>query len=165
MPSLQEEIKAPFLKAYSSTASQNYSPCPSFRHSFNPSWFCISYHCPLFETCTSVYISELAPKPTSIYYVISLKTVCVREFLHCGVTLIPVLLLNRTQDLKKKKKLSQSSFVYPFFGEGNGNPLQYSCLENSTDRGAWWATIRGVAKGQTRLSTAATHSLVKSSDV
>ena len=31
-------------------------------------------------------------------------------------------------------------------GEGNGNPLQYSCLENSTDRGAWWATVRGVAK-------------------
>ena len=31
-------------------------------------------------------------------------------------------------------------------GEGNGNPLQYSCLENSTYRGAWWATIHGVAK-------------------
>ena len=30
-------------------------------------------------------------------------------------------------------------------GEGNGNPLQYSCLENSTDRGAWWATVHGVA--------------------
>ena len=32
---------------------------------------------------------------------------------------------------------------------GNGNPLQYSCLENSTDRGAWWATVHGVAKSQT----------------
>ena len=32
-------------------------------------------------------------------------------------------------------------------GEGNRNPLQYSCLENSTDRGAWWATVRGVTKG------------------
>ena len=31
-------------------------------------------------------------------------------------------------------------------GEGNGNPLQYSCLENSMDRGAWWATAHGVAK-------------------
>ena len=31
-------------------------------------------------------------------------------------------------------------------GEGNGNPLQYSCLENSVDRGAWWATVRGVTK-------------------
>ena len=36
-------------------------------------------------------------------------------------------------------------------GEGN-NPLQYSCLENSMDRGAWWATVHGVAKSQTRLS-------------
>ena len=31
-------------------------------------------------------------------------------------------------------------------GEGNGNPLQYSCLENPMERGAWWATVDGVAK-------------------
>ena len=31
-------------------------------------------------------------------------------------------------------------------GEGNGNPLQYSCLENSMDKGAWWATVHGVEK-------------------
>ena len=37
-------------------------------------------------------------------------------------------------------------------GEGNGNPLQYYCLENPTDRGAWWATVHGVAKSWTRLS-------------
>ena len=37
-------------------------------------------------------------------------------------------------------------------GEGNGNPLQYSYLENSVDRGAWWATLHGVAKSQTQLS-------------
>ena len=37
-------------------------------------------------------------------------------------------------------------------GGGNGNPLQYSCLENSVDRGAWWATVCVVAKSQTRLS-------------
>ena len=37
-------------------------------------------------------------------------------------------------------------------GEGNGNPLQYSCLENPMDRGAWWVTVRGVAKSRTRLS-------------
>ena len=36
-------------------------------------------------------------------------------------------------------------------GEGNGNPFQYSCLENPMDRGAWWATVHGVAKTQTRL--------------
>ena len=37
-------------------------------------------------------------------------------------------------------------------GEGNGNPLQYSCLENPMDGGAWWATVHGVAKSRKRLS-------------
>ena len=37
-------------------------------------------------------------------------------------------------------------------GGGNGNPLQYSCLENPMDGGAWWATVHGVTKNQTRLS-------------
>ena len=36
--------------------------------------------------------------------------------------------------------------------EGNGTPLQYSCLENPMDGGAWWATVHGVGKSQTRLS-------------
>ena len=35
-------------------------------------------------------------------------------------------------------------------GGGNGNPLQYSCLENPMDRGAWWATVLGVEKNQTQ---------------
>ena len=39
-------------------------------------------------------------------------------------------------------------------GEGNGNPLQYSCLENTVDRGAWWATVHGVAdRKSTRLNS------------
>ena len=37
-------------------------------------------------------------------------------------------------------------------GEGNGNPLQYSCLENPLDREAWWVTVYGVTKSRTRLS-------------
>ena len=39
-----------------------------------------------------------------------------------------------------------------YYREGNGNPLQYSCLENPMDRGAWWAAVHGVAKGRTWLS-------------
>ena len=39
-----------------------------------------------------------------------------------------------------------------FFGGGNGKPLQYSCLENPMDGGAWWAAVHGVANSQTRLS-------------
>ena len=37
------------------------------------------------------------------------------------------------------------------FGEGNDTPLQYSCLENPMDGGAWWAAVHGVTKSQTRL--------------
>ena len=37
-------------------------------------------------------------------------------------------------------------------GDGNGTPLQYSCLENPMDRGAWWAAVHRVAKSRTRLS-------------
>ena len=44
-------------------------------------------------------------------------------------------------------------------GGGNGTPLQYSCLGNPMDRGAWWATVQGVTKSQTRLSTAHTWDL------
>ena len=42
-------------------------------------------------------------------------------------------------------------------GEGNGNPLQYSCLGNSMDGGAWWATVHGVTKSRTRLSDFTSH--------
>ena len=55
-----------------------------------------------------------------------------------------------------------------FPGEGNGNSLQYSCLENSLDRGAWWATVHGVAKNRTQLSNfhiwkLSVHTLLKAS--
>ena len=44
-------------------------------------------------------------------------------------------------------------------GEGNGNPLQYSCLRNPMDRGARWATVHGVAKSRTRLTTEHTRAV------
>ena len=44
-------------------------------------------------------------------------------------------------------------------GEGNGYPLQYSCLENSMDREVWWATVHGVTKSRTKLSDEHTHFL------
>ena len=42
-------------------------------------------------------------------------------------------------------------FSFSCIGEGNGNLLQCSCLENPRDRGAWWAAVYGVAQSQTRL--------------
>ena len=43
-------------------------------------------------------------------------------------------------------------FIIQIYGEGNGTPLQYSCLENPMDGGAWWAAVHGVAEGRTQLS-------------
>ena len=59
-----------------------------------------------------------------------------------------------------RKELSLKNhgvFIYSqdgmlFRWRGNGTPLQYSCLENPMDGGAWWAAVQGVAKSQTRLS-------------
>ena len=42
--------------------------------------------------------------------------------------------------------------LYTVYGEGNGTPLQYSCLENPMGGGAWWAAVHGVVKSRTRLS-------------
>ena len=63
----------------------------------------------------------------------------------------------RTQwglDFKLSAFLATAS---PEPGGGHEDALQYSCLENPTDRGAWWATVHGVAKSQTRLKQLSTH--------
>ena len=49
-------------------------------------------------------------------------------------------------------KKALSPWGLRFTAPGNGTPLQYSCLEDPMDGGAWWATVHGVAKSQTRLS-------------
>jgi len=49
-------------------------------------------------------------------------------------------------------RLRKCSSVSMIIGEGNGTPLQYSCLENPMDGGAWWAVVHGVAKSRTQLS-------------
>ena len=51
--------------------------------------------------------------------------------------------------------ISQNSCI----GEGHGNPLQCSCLENPRDGGAWWATVYGVAQGRTRLKRLSSSSM------
>ena len=57
----------------------------------------------------------------------------------------------------KKMFIFDSSLRYTAPGEGNGNPLWNSCLENSIDRGAWWDSAHRVAKSRTRLSDQHTH--------
>ena len=61
-----------------------------------------------------------------------------------NILMIPVYGLYYSKLLETKMKQ-----VYYYFREGNGNPFCYSCLENSMDRGAWQATVYGIAKSQT----------------
>ena len=51
-----------------------------------------------------------------------------------------------------KELVREMPALFLFMGEGNGNPLQYSCLDNPMGRGAWKAAVHGVAKSWTRLS-------------
>ena len=50
--------------------------------------------------------------------------------------------------------------IYSSYGEGNGTPLQYSCLENPMDGGAWWAAVHGVAESRTRLKRLSSSSSI-----
>ena len=52
---------------------------------------------------------------------------------------------------RKSETERQIPYINTYIGEGNGNPLQYSCLENPVDRGAWWAAVCGVSQSQTWL--------------
>ena len=58
----------------------------------------------------------------------------------------------RSFRLLTNKRHDYYLFLTALFGEGNGNPLQYSCLENPVDGGAWKAAVHGVAEGWARLS-------------
>ena len=58
------------------------------------------------------------------------------------------------------KWIKEKSDYEGFFGEGNGSPLQYSCLENPVDRGAWWAAVHRVEQSWTRLKWLSTHARI-----
>ena len=54
--------------------------------------------------------------------------------------------------MQETKRHGSDPWVGKIPWRGHGNPLQYSCLENPMDRGAWWDTVHGIAKSQIRLS-------------
>ena len=64
------------------------------------------------------------------------------------------LVMDRTLRVERGRDSTESLMgsVRALDGEGNGTPLQYPCLENPMDRGAWWAAVHGVSKSRTRLS-------------
>ena len=64
-------------------------------------------------------------------------------------------------DREESDMTERLHFVFSLscIGEGNGNPLQCSCLENPRDRGAWWAAVYGVAQSRTRLKRLSSSSM------
>ena len=66
-------------------------------------------------------------------------------------------LLANAEDVRDVSLIPESG-RYP--AEGHGNPIQYSCLENPMDRGAWWATVHRVTKNQTELKQLSIHAQV-----
>ena len=63
----------------------------------------------------------------------------------------PITVSDFTSLFPNKKSLSLAE-SFPLIGEGDGTPLQFSCLENPMEGGTWWAVVHGVAKSRTRLS-------------
>ena len=79
-----------------------------------------------------------------------------------GFTCIPqfLLLLNSHDTITQWRRVKITWSPILTDGEGNGNPLQYSCLENPRDRGAWWAAIYGVAQIRTQLKWLSMHACI-----
>ena len=111
---------------------------------------CLSYS---FSQEISVLISQLPSQFTLILGAKETKFVTVSIFspsiCHEVMESDAMILVFRKLTFEPAFSLSSVTFL----GVGNGNPLQYSCLENSIDRGAWWATVRGVSEQYSFLAT------------
>ena len=106
----------------------------------------MSYFCILSMKCTQTYLSLLSYSSSCSVTQLCL-TLC--DPMDCNIPGFPVLdyLLE---------------FAQTNHGEGNGNPLQYSCLKNAVDRGTWWAAVHSVTQSRTQRSNlACMHALEK----
>ena len=72
-------------------------------------------------------------------------------YFRCWVSPSGSVVKNPSTNVEDTKDTGSIPGLGRFPGEGNGNPFQYSCLENSKNREAWWAIVHGVAKNQTQL--------------
>ena len=104
----------------------------------------VSHHLSTSVCALLVFKSEIQQK-LYIFLVLILGCISSLFISLCGGSVVKASVCN-AGDLGSIPGLGRSP------GEGNGNPLQYSCLENPMGGGAWWATVHGVAKSQTRLS-------------
>ena len=111
-------------------------------------------------TCNNVFLTHLYTFALTLHEVHSLEsTFPIKPLLYIHLA---SLVAQKVKNLPANAGDTRDTSLIPGFGrspgEGNGNLLQYSYLESSMDRGAWRATVHGVAKSQTQLSTHA-HSV------
>ena len=99
----------------------------------------------LSPACFGLYVSPLCPHNT-------LDITVFIASLSYSVMIISSFVYFLWKACNPLKGSSFVSFTIVCLGEGNGNPLQHSCLENPMDGGAWWAEVHGVVKNRTRLS-------------
>ena len=106
------------------------------------------------STFLKIWISMLACKTTQRNYTY-LRTLCHRLCWNLELGIFAFWSLVGCSPWGRKESDTTERLDFHFslscIGEGNGNPLQCSCLENPRDRGAWWAAVSGVAQSRTRL--------------
>ena len=117
----------PVHQPQASSIVQYYTMCNWFNHGCRTSDVRLEYKVTC-GYCTAPWVSSLN---SHIFY----RYICVTDIIHAHIPGIAYLEAN-----------------IHYFGEGNGTPLQYSCLENPMDWGAWWASVHGVARSQTQLN-------------
>ena len=79
--------------------------------------------------------------------------------LYCGASQVAVVVKNLPACAGDIRDVGSVPGMARFPGGGKGYSLQYSCLENPTDRGVWWATVHGVTKSRTQISDKHTHTI------
>ena len=126
---------------------------------FPLTWFCVF---PSFTPSLLSFLPSLPPFLPPLPFLSFFKILCLVSFCFSSLALclwdsLPsVSLFHSLFHIQRIHSISRTVHIKPSLpssiGEGNGTPLQHSCLENLMDGGAWWAAVHGVAKSRTRLS-------------
>ena len=128
----------PYFVGFADGSVGKESTCQCRSHRFSP-WVERKWQ------LTPVFLPEKSHGQRSLYSTCVCVCVC------------PFLLNHLKEDIHHCNALPLNTLVYILYGKGNGNPFQYSGLENPMDSGAWWATVHGANKSRTWLKRLSMH--------